>query len=84
MNVNEGDSVLKLYEITHMIIDDEFYGEETVTTNFTHQNKEYSITFDKSDLEILNTWVFENDTSLPANLSDEIIEAIREDVKKRI
>jgi hypothetical protein len=28
--------------------------------------------------------VFENDTSLPANLSNEIIEAIREDVKKKI
>jgi hypothetical protein len=84
MNVNEGDIILKPYEITHMIIDDEFYGEETVTTNFTHNEKEYSITFDKSDLEILNSWVFENDTSLPANLSNEIIEAIREDVKKKI
>lgn len=75
---------MKPYEITHMIIDDEFYGEETVTTNFTHNEKEYSITFDKSDLEILNTWVFENNTSLPAHLPDEIIEGIREDVKKRI
>jgi hypothetical protein len=75
---------LKPYEITHMIIDDEFYGEETVTANFSYNDKEYSITFDKSDLEILNTWVFENDTSLPAHLSEEIIEGIREDVKKRI
>lgn len=75
---------MKPYEITHMIIDEKFYGEETVTTNFTHNDKEYSITFDKSDLEILNTWVFENNTSLPAQLSDEIIEEIREDVKKRI
>jgi hypothetical protein len=84
MNDKKGDYILKPYEITHMIIDDEFYGEETVTTNFTHNEKEYSITFDKSDLEILNTWVFENNTSLPANLSNEIIEAIREDVKKSI
>lgn len=75
---------MKPYEITHMIIDDEFYGEETVTTNFTLDHKEYSVTFDKGDLELLNTWVFENGTSLPANLSDELIEAIREDVKKRI
>ena len=67
-----------------MIIDDEFDGEEFVTTDFAYQNKDYSITFKKADLEIINTWVFKDGTSLPANLSDNIIELIREDVKKRI
>ncbi|HWO96688.1 MAG TPA: hypothetical protein VNM45_10195 [Bacillus sp. (in: firmicutes)] len=75
---------MKPYEIKHMIIDDEFHGEESVTANFTHNNKEYSITFEKADLEVINTWVFEKDTSLPANLSASMIESIREEVKKRI
>ncbi|RHW30949.1 hypothetical protein D1B33_18105 [Lysinibacillus yapensis] len=75
---------MKPYEINNMIIDDEFDGEEFVTTDFTYQNKDYSITFKKADLEIINTWVFKDGTSLPANLSDNIIELIREDVKKRI
>ncbi|MCQ6274772.1 hypothetical protein JMM81_07285 [Bacillus sp. V3B] len=75
---------MKPYEINHMIIDDEFDGEEYVTADFTHQNEEYSITFKKADLEIMNTWVFKDGTSLPANLSDNMIESIREDVKKRI
>ena len=72
------------YQINNMIIDDEFDGEEFVTTDFAYQNKDYSITFKKADLEIMNTWVFKDGTSLPANLSDHIIELIREDVKKRI
>jgi hypothetical protein len=75
---------MKSYQITHMIIDDEFYGEETVTTNFIHNQKEYSITFDKGDLEILNTWLLENGTSLPAHLSNELIDEIRDEVKKQI
>jgi hypothetical protein len=75
---------MKPYQINNMIIDDEFDGEEFVTTDFAYQNKDYSITFKKADLEIMNTWVFKNGTSLPANLSDHIIELIREDVKKRI
>ena len=75
---------MKPYQINNMIIDDEFDGEEFVTTDFAYQNKDYSITFKKSDLEIINTWVFKDGTSLPANLSDTIIELIREDVKKRI
>jgi hypothetical protein len=75
---------VKPYEINHMIIDDEFDGEEFVTADFTHQNKDYSITFKKADLKIMNTWVFEEGTSLPANLSDHMIELLREDVKKRI
>src|SRR4051812_36099769 len=80
----EGGLIVKPYEINNMIIDDEFDGEEFVTADFTHQNKKYSITFQKADLEIMNTWVFENGTSLPANLSDHMIELLREDVKKRI
>ncbi|MCL7748682.1 MULTISPECIES: hypothetical protein [Halalkalibacter] len=72
------------YEIKDMIIDDGFDGEESVTAAFSQNNKDYSITFNKSDLEVINTWVFEDETSLPANLSDNLIESIREDVKKRI
>ena len=75
---------MKPYQINNMIIDDQFDGEEFVTTDFAYQNKDYSITFKKADLEIMNTWVFKDGTSLPANLSDNIIELIREDVKKRI
>jgi hypothetical protein len=75
---------MKPYQINNMIIDDEFDGEEFVTTDFAYQNKDYSITFKKADLEIMNTWVFKDGTSLPANLSDHVIELIREDVKKRI
>ncbi|MFD2682408.1 hypothetical protein [Bacillus seohaeanensis] len=72
------------YQINNMIIDDGFDGEETVTADFTQNNKDYSITFNKADLEILNSWVFENETSLPANLSDDMVESIREAVRKRI
>jgi hypothetical protein len=72
------------YEITHMIIDDDFAGEEYVTTDITYNNKAYSITYKKADLEVINIWVFEGEQSLPAHLSDTIIEAIREEVKNRI
>lgn len=72
------------YEIKQMIIDDDFYGEESATVDFTHNNKDYSITFNKADLEIINSWQFEDDKSIPANLSDHIVESIRKDVKKKI
>jgi hypothetical protein len=72
------------YEITSMIIDDEFDGEEYVTTEFLQENNTFSITFKKADLEVINAWVFTDGSSLPANLSDEMIEAIRNSVKKRI
>ncbi|MDQ0244170.1 putative iron-regulated protein [Bacillus fengqiuensis] len=75
---------MKPYEIKHMIIDDEFHGEESVTADFIYNNKDYSITFKKTDFEMINSWVFEGDTSIPANLSDNMIESIREDVKERI
>nr|WP_239585754.1 hypothetical protein [Lysinibacillus composti] len=67
-----------------MIIDDEFEGEEFVTIDFAYQDEDYSITLKKADLEIINTWVFKEGTSLPANLPDQLIESIREDVKKKI
>ncbi|MDM5224838.1 hypothetical protein QUF73_01300 [Cytobacillus sp. NJ13] len=72
------------YEITSMIIDDEFDGEEYVTTEFLQENNTYSITFKKGDLEVINAWVFNEGSSLPANLSEEMIQIIRNDVKKRI
>lgn len=76
---------MKNYEIKNAIIDDGFDTEESVTVNFSLGNQNYSITFDKSDLEIINAWVFEEDgSSLPANLSEEIVESLREDVNRRI
>lgn len=75
---------MKLYEIKEMIIDEEFHGEEYVTTTFTQNNKDYRVTFQKGDLELMNAWIFENGTSLPANLSEDLIDSLREDVKKKI
>ena len=75
---------MKPYQITNMIIDDDFDSQEYVTADITHNQKDYSITFNKADLELINMWVFENGTSIPADLADDIIESIREDVKKRI
>lgn len=72
------------YEITSMIIDDEFDGEEYVTTEFLQENNTFSITFKKADLEVINAWVYNDGSSLPANLSEEMIESIRNSVKKRI
>jgi hypothetical protein len=72
------------YEITNMIIDDNFDSEEYVTAEFTQDQMNYSITFKKADLEIMNAWIFKDGTSLPAELSDTLIESIREDVKKRM
>ena len=67
-----------------MIIDDDFAVEEYVTTEFTSNLKNYSVTFKKADLEIINSWVFEEGTSFPANLSTELIESLKEEIKKRI
>lgn len=75
---------MNTYEITNMIVDDDFDSEEYVTAEFTHNQMDYSITFKKADLEIMNAWVFKDGSSLPAYLSDTLIESIREDVKKRI
>lgn len=75
---------MNTYEIKNMIIDDEFDGEEYVTADFSYENKDYSITFKKADLEVINAWVFKEGTSLPANLSARIVDSIREDVKRKI
>ena len=75
---------MKPYQISNMIIDDDSYDQEEVTVDFTYEDQNYSITFKKGDLELVNAWVFTNGTSLPANLSKNIIELIREDIKKRI
>jgi hypothetical protein len=80
----KGKYSLKSYEIKEMIIDDDFYGEEYVTVDFEHEDKNYSITFHKGDLELLNTWVFENETSLPAHLSNHLIDSIREEIREKI
>lgn len=72
------------YQLINMIVDDGFAGEEYVTAEIVNDKKVYSITFQKSDLELMNAWIFEDGTSLPANLPETIIEAIREDVKKKI
>ncbi|MCT8138033.1 hypothetical protein H1D32_09850 [Anaerobacillus sp. CMMVII] len=72
------------YEIKNMIIDTGFQSEEYVTTEFTYNSQTYSVTFQKGDLELMNAWVFKEGSSIPANLSEEMINAIREDVKKRI
>jgi hypothetical protein len=72
------------YEITSMIIDDGFAGEEYVTADFSSQNQNYRITFKKADLEIINSWVFQNGASLPADLPEHLIESIREDIKQSI
>jgi hypothetical protein len=72
------------FEIQNMIIDDDFAVEEYVTVDFTSDQKDYSITFKKADLEVINAWKFENGTSLPANLSESIIESIRDNVKKQL
>jgi hypothetical protein len=82
--MQKGVFIVNTYEITNMIIDDDFDSEEYVTTEFTHNQMDYSITFKKADLEIMNAWVFKDGTSLPADLPDTLIESIREDVKKRI
>lgn len=75
---------MKLFEITNMIIDDDFAVEEYVTAEFVHENKQYSVTFKKADLEIFNSWVFEDGTSLPATIPEEIIDLLRNDIKKKI
>ncbi|WP_095742912.1 hypothetical protein [Sediminibacillus massiliensis] len=75
---------MKSYLIKNMIIDDDFYGEETVTAGFTHNNQDYSISFNKADMELINIWVFANETSVPAHLSDAMIDSLREDVGKLI
>jgi hypothetical protein len=72
------------YKMTNMIIDEESYGEEHVTVELTLEQQNYIITFQKSDLELMNAWIVEGDTTLPANLTEELMDSIREDIKKKI
>lgn len=72
------------YQIKNMIIDDELYSQESITVDFTQDNKMYSVILNKADLEVVNTWVFKANTSIPATLPDNVIESIREDVKKKM
>jgi hypothetical protein len=73
-----------MYQITNMIIDDDFATEEYVTVQFQHNYKNYSITFRKADLEIMNSWIFEDESSFPTDLPEALVESIREDIKKQI
>lgn len=75
---------MKPYEMKHLIIDDMLHGQESITADFTYQDQEYSITFNKSDLEVINTWVFHNGTSLPTDLPNAIIESLKEEIEKEI
>jgi hypothetical protein len=75
---------VKPYELKEIIIDDEDYGEESVTTNFTFNQENYGITFKKEDLEVINAWIFKNKTSLPAQLPNVVLDALREEIRGRI
>ncbi len=66
--ITKGGYIVKSYEINNLIIDDEFDIEESVSAEFTHNNKDYLMTFNKADLEIINSWLFEDGKSIPANL----------------
>ncbi|WP_456279265.1 hypothetical protein [Bacillus sp. AK128] len=72
------------YKINHMIVDEHFQGEESVTVEFTYQQNNYSITYNKEDFEVINSWYFKEDQTIPANLSDTIIESIREEIKHMV
>jgi hypothetical protein len=75
---------MKSYEVTNMIIDDESYGEEHVTVEMTLEQQNYIITFQKSDLELMNAWSVKDGTTLPADLSTDLLDSIKEDIKKKI
>ncbi|RSD28723.1 hypothetical protein [Mesobacillus subterraneus] len=75
---------MKEYTIQNMIIDVESYDEEHVTVEFTYEDDQYIITFQKSDLELMNAWILQDGSSLPANLPHNVIDGLREDIKKKI
>ncbi|UYZ23875.1 hypothetical protein [Mesobacillus jeotgali] len=75
---------MKSYEVTNMIIDEESYGEEHVTVELTIEQQNYIVTFQKSDLELMNAWIVEDDTTLPANLSEDLMDSIKEDISNKI
>lgn len=75
---------MKSYEVTNFIIDEESYGEEHVTVELTMEQQNYIITFQKSDLELMNAWSVKDGTTLPADLSADLMDSIKEDIKKKI
>ncbi|WP_186577857.1 hypothetical protein [Aquibacillus kalidii] len=75
---------MKSYKIENVIIDEGFRREETVTADIKIKDKMISISYNKSDLEVINTWAFKNHHSIPVDLSDELIDSIRADIKKMI
>ncbi|NKE03874.1 MULTISPECIES: hypothetical protein [Mesobacillus] len=75
---------MKSYEVTNLIIDEETYGEEHITVEMTVEQENYIITFQKSDLELINAWRVEDGTTLPADLSENLLDSIKEDIKKKI
>jgi hypothetical protein len=79
-----GGIFMESFRINHMIVDDEFLGEETVTADFIYNDNKYSITFNKEDFELINSWYFKENHTIPANLSIGLIELIREEIKNRI
>ncbi|MCT2535245.1 hypothetical protein NC661_21180 [Aquibacillus koreensis] len=75
---------METYELTNMIVDEGFRSRETVTLDLIYKEKPYSITFNKSDLELINAWAFENHNSVPTELPETFIEQLRGDIEKRI
>ena len=75
---------MKPYAIRNMIIDDESYDQEHVSAKITYEEKDYMLTFQKSDLELMNAWVLEGGSSLPANLSEKLIQDIKADISEKI
>ncbi|MHC0039160.1 hypothetical protein [Pseudoneobacillus sp. C159] len=75
---------MRRYILKEMIIDQEDYGEESVTTLLTYNQQDYGITFKKEDLDIINAWMFKNQSSLPAELPEDLLEALREEIRNKI
>ena len=75
---------MESYRVLNMMIDDDFAVEEYVTVEYAQDRKVYSITFKKADLEVINAWLFEDGTSYPTEIPHEVLESIRDDVRKRI
>ncbi|WP_079508692.1 hypothetical protein [Mesobacillus jeotgali] len=75
---------MKDYSIENLIVDDEAYDQEHVTAEITFEEKMYMLTFQKSDLELMNAWLLKDGSSIPANLSESVIQEIKEDISKKI
>jgi hypothetical protein len=75
---------MKPYTMRNMILDEESYDQEHVTAEITFEEKDYMLTFQKSDLELMNAWLLEDGSSLPANLSESLVQQIKEDINEKI